>query len=82
MRKTDNIDVIRRMVDTDDKACMMAPLSFIVGMDWTAKKNLTIIRIALEGNHCLKFENGDYVGGLFLIDKKRFNEVKAELEKG
>lgn len=72
-------DVLRRMVDTNDQTCKLGPLSNIDGARWT--KRGTKITIGWPDNIVFQVLNGDFVGGLLLIERKRFEEVKAELEE-
>ena len=41
----------------------------------------TKVTIGVEGNLCSAILAGDLVGGFILCDKKRFEELKAEMEQ-
>ena len=44
-------------------------------------KKDTLITIGWPGNVVVQILSGDFVGGLFLVERNRFAEVKKEMEK-
>lgn len=79
LEKPTFFDVVRRMIDTNDHACKLAPLSNIDGAQWT--KRGTEITIGWPTNIVSQIANGDFTGGLLLIERERFEEVKAEIQE-
>jgi hypothetical protein len=79
MGKVNAFDVFSHMVETDDKAITMAALGNITEL--RKVKAGTNVTIGVAGDVVGSIYNGKYVGGLILCDKKRFDEVKAELER-
>lgn len=78
LEKPNFFDVMRRMVDSNDQACRLGPLSNIDGAQWT--KHGTKITIGWPTNIVAQIALGDYfVGGLLLIERERFEEVKAQI---
>ena len=71
------LDVFARMVERDDKAFKVAPMSEIIG----ARKVRagTQVTIGVGDDICLQIAEGSLVGGFIFCDRKRFEEVKAEL---
>ena len=79
MSKVNAFDVFSHMVGTDDKAITMAPLGNVTHLKKVrAGTNVTI---GVAGDAIGAIYQGKYVGGLILCDKKRFDEVKAEMER-
>jgi len=72
-------NVFSRMVERDDKALTMAALGNITEL--RKVKAGTNVTIGVAGDVVGAIYNGKYVGGLILCDKKRFDVVKAELER-
>jgi hypothetical protein len=72
-------DVMKRMIDTDDKGIELAPLANISNL--RAVKAGTQVTIGVSGNRVGPIYNGDYIGGLVLVKRARFNEVLAEMER-
>jgi hypothetical protein len=71
------MDVFLRMVERDDKAFKLAPMSNIIG---ARKVKLgTQVTIGVGDDICLQIAEGSLVGGFIFCDRKRFEEVKAEL---
>ena len=80
MKKTFHLfDVMKRMIDTDDKGIELAPLANISNL--RAVKAGTQVTIGVSGNRVGPIYNGDYIGGLVLVKRARFNEVLAEMER-
>jgi hypothetical protein len=80
MNKTFHLfDVMKRMIDTDDKGIEMAPLANITHM--RAFKAGTKITIGVPGNRVGSIAEGDYIGGLLLVLRARYNEVLDEMER-
>jgi hypothetical protein len=71
------LDVFSRMVATDDKAFRLAPMSEILG----ARKVRagTQVTIGVGDDICLQIAEGSLVGGFIFCDRKRFEEVKAQI---
>lgn len=80
MKSISPFDVFNRMLETDDKKLEMAPLNNILSAN--VVKAGTKITIGVSGNRVSAILNGEIVGGLILCDKKRYLEVKYELERG
>ena len=78
MPKINAFHVFCRMIDTNDQALKLAPLGNILG----AKKVKagTKVTIGVEGDIIAGILNGEYVGGLILCDKQRFDQTKRQLE--
>ena len=72
--------VFDRMRTANDPALKMAPLSNIVRANYYAKRGTDIV-IGWPGDATAMIERGDIVGGLFIVERKRYEEVKAEMEK-
>lgn len=66
------------MADTNDKALRFAP----IGNVSSAKKVKagTQIIMGIGDDICAKIAFGDLVGGFIYCDRKRFEEVKAQME--
>ena len=78
MSKPNALDIFSHMVETNDKAITMAPLGNVTHLKKVrAGTNVTI---GVAGDVVGAIYEGKYVGGLILCDKKRFDEVKAEME--
>ena len=73
-----NFSIFMRMIERDDKALKLAPLSNIIGAQ--ASKRGTVVTIGVEGNVVTQICRDEFVGGLLLCDRKRFEEIKAEME--
>lgn len=71
------MDVFLRMVESDDKAFKVAPMSNII--EARKVKHGTKVTIGVGEDICAKIMVGDLVGGFIFCDRKRFEEVKAEL---
>lgn len=78
-KQVGTLDVMKRMVDTNDPKIELAPLTQVTNL--RAVKAGTQVTIGVSGNRVGSIYNGEYVGGLILIDRKRFNEVKEEMER-
>ena len=76
--KINSFDVFSRMVERDDKAITMAPLGNVTELKKV--KGGTNVTIGVAGDAVGPIYNGKYIGGLILCEKKRFDEVKAEME--
>ena len=72
------IDVLKRMVDTDDPKIELASLGTNL-LNLKKVKHGTEVTIGVSGDRVGSIYNGKYVGGLILADKERFEEVKAEM---
>lgn len=80
MKKPTAFQVFDRMVERNDQALKFGPLANIDGA--RATKHGTVITIGWPGNIVAQIGMGDYyVGGLIICERKRFEEVKAEMEK-
>jgi hypothetical protein len=66
------------MTDRDDKALKLAPMSNI--MQARKVKAGTKVTIGVEGNVVAQILTRQFVGGLILCDRSRYEEVKAEME--
>lgn len=71
-------EVFLRMQESDDQALRLAPLSNIT--EARKVKAGTKITIGFGGDVVSKIMFGELVGGLILVDKKRFEELKAEMQ--
>jgi len=78
MKKVSAFEVFLQMQNSDDKALKLAPLSNII--EARKVKEGTKVTIGVGEDICLKIMADELVGGLILVDRKRFNEVKAEME--
>lgn len=78
-RKVSNLAVFARMADSDDQELKFAPLSNII--EAQADKRGTKIVIGFGAHVVAQILRDELVGGLFLCDRKRFEEVKAEMER-
>jgi hypothetical protein len=76
--KVTNLEILKRMADTNDQAMKFAPLENVQTARVTRKG--TLITIGWPGNVVVQILNDEFVGGLFLVERKRFTEVKAEME--
>ena len=70
--------VVLRMIDTHDTGIELAPLDNITNL--RAVKAGTQVTIGVSGNRVGSIYKGDYLGGLLLIKRERFNEVLAQME--
>jgi hypothetical protein len=73
------LDVMKRMVDTNDAKIELSPLDNVTHLKKV--KAGTQVTIGVSGDRVGSIYSGQYVGGLILVDRQRFNEVKAEMEK-
>lgn len=74
------MDVLKRMVDTNDPKIELSALGTnLVGLKKV--KAGTEVTIGVSGDRVGSIYNGKYVGGLILADKARFDEVRAEMLK-
>jgi hypothetical protein len=71
-------DIWSRMVERDDKAIEIAPLGNVTRLQKV--KEGTNVTIGVSGDRIGSIYQGKFIGGLVLCDKKRFDEVKAEME--
>ncbi len=78
-RKVSAFEVFARMADTDDKALQLAPLANILNIKDV--KAGTQVTIGVGGHILGRIIRQDFCGGLLLCEKKRFDELKAEMEK-
>lgn len=72
------MQVFNRMVETDNKNLMLAPLSNVLSL--RKVKAGTQIRIGIPGDLFGKIVLGKMCGGLLLCDIREFQKVKAEME--
>ena len=72
-------EVFARMAETDDKALKLAPLANILNMK--VVKAGTQVTIGVSGDMLARIMNNEFCGGLLLCENKRFDELKAEMEK-
>lgn len=72
-------EVFCRMVQTDDRALKLAPLSNVI--EARAVKAGTQVTIGVGGNIVGQILHDEFVGGLLLCDRKRFEELRAEMER-
>lgn len=78
MDNVGSFDVFNWLINNNDKAIKMAPLeniSHLKKVRWN-----TQVTIGVSGNEVSAIYEGKYVGGLILCDRKRYYEVKAQLE--
>lgn len=78
--KVSAFEVFLHMQNTDDKALKLAPLSNII--EARKVKQGTKVTMGVGEDICGKIMADELVGGLILVDRKRFDEVKAQLEAG
>jgi hypothetical protein len=79
MKKGFNLfQVVLRMIDTNDKGIELAPLDNITNL--RAVRAGTNVTIGVSGDRVGSIYRGDYLGGLLLINRERFNAVLAEME--
>lgn len=57
----------------------LAPLANVRRIELV--KQGTLITIGVDGDVIFRLHNGMFVGGLLLVDKKQFDEVRAEIEE-
>lgn len=79
-KKVSAFEVFLHMQETDDHALKLAPMGNI--LEARATKAGTKVTIGVEGNVVGQILNGDFVGGFIMVDRARFNEIKAQLESG
>lgn len=75
-----SMDVLKRMVDTNDPKVELASL----GQNLLSLKKVkagTEVTIGVAGDRVGSIYAGKFVGGLILADKARFDEVKADMER-
>jgi hypothetical protein len=77
--KPSHFEVFDRMCKTDDQALRLAPLSEIISAQKT--KRGTQILIGFGADVVNGLMRDEFVGGLLLVDRKRFEEVKAAMER-
>lgn len=81
--KITSLQVFDRMCDEGNTGLQMAPLSFVTAVNMNAPKSgppLTTLTIKIEGDWTAPFMNNTLVGGLFLVDRKAFEETKSRME--
>lgn len=76
--KIGSFDVLKAMVDEDNKGITLAPLNNLVRAKKT--KHGTEVTIGVGGDVIAGIMRGDYVGGLLLADKKAFDVVRTRLD--
>jgi len=79
MSEVGAFEVFARMAELDDKALKLAPLANILSVKTV--KARTQVTIGVGGNILAGILNEEFCGGLLLCEKKRFDELKAEMEK-
>jgi hypothetical protein len=72
-------EVFARMQATDDQALKLAPLSNVLGVRMVRAG--TRVTIGVAGNVIHQILNDEFLGGLLLVDRKRFEEVKSQMER-
>jgi hypothetical protein len=77
MKTVGAMDVFSRMMERDDKNFKLAPLSNII--EARKVKQGTRLTIGVGEDICAKILADELVGGFIFCDRKRFEEVKAEL---
>lgn len=77
--KVSAFEVFLRMQQQDDNALKLAPMRNVLQAQ--ATKHGTRVTMGVEGNVCGQILAGDFVGGLLLVDRKRFEEVRAQIEQ-
>lgn len=76
------LEVAVKMVEQDDENVKVAPLSNIAGVDIKFDKGYGTIKINVPSDVADDLTNGSgkYVGGLLLIDRQTYEEMKKKMD--
>jgi hypothetical protein len=72
-------EIVAKMIEENNNAVQLAPLSNISGADIKFDKGYGIIKINVPSDVADDLTNGShkYVGGLLLIDREEFDKMKG-----
>lgn len=73
------VDIAAKMVERNDDSVKFAPLSNIAGADIKFDKGYGTIKINVPADIANDLTNGSgkYVGGLLIIDRKAYEDMKG-----
>ncbi len=76
------VEIAAKIVEENNNAVQLAPLSNIAGADIKFDKGYGTIKINVPSNVADDLTNGSYkyVGGLLLIDREEFDKMKGGAE--
>lgn len=76
------VEIIAKVFEKDEEKIQLAPFANIVGADIRFDMGYGTLKIRVPADVANDLTNGSgkYVGGLLLVDKKAYNEVKGGAE--